>query len=234
MYEIRMNHPAKNALGNDLMGWLEFELERAGKEPLLISGTADAFSAGLNLKEVASLDERGMEAFLRRLDTLAARIYLHPAPTVACVSGHAIAGGCVLMMCCDWRVARRDPKIKIGVNEIALGACFPPAIFGIVRARLAPHVRERVMLGAGLSDVDEALALGLIDEIADDAEDIAKMRLQILSSYPRAPYALTKQVLRQGVTDVTPATLDRFRKKEVPLWASAEMKERVAVVLGKR
>ncbi|MDZ4774368.1 MAG: enoyl-CoA hydratase/isomerase family protein [Planctomycetota bacterium] len=234
MYEIRMQHPAKNSLGNDLMGWLEFELERAGKEPLLITGTADSFSAGLNLKEVASMDERSMEVFLRRLDALAARLYQHPAPTVACVSGHAIAGGCVLMMCCDWRVARRDPKIKIGVNEVSIGACFPPAIFGIVRARLAPHVRERVMLGAGLSNVDEALALGLIDEIADDAEDAAKMRIEILSSYPRAAYALTKSVLRQGISDVTPAALERFRKKEVPLWASAEMKERVAVVLGKR
>jgi enoyl-CoA hydratase/carnithine racemase len=234
MYEIRMQHPAKNALGNDLMGWLEFELERAGKEPILLAGTNESFSAGLNLKEVASFDERGMEAFLRRLDALAARLYQHPAPTVACVTGHAIAGGCVLMLCCDWRVARRDPKLKIGVNEVAIGACFPPAIFGIVQKRLAPHVRERLMLGAGLCNVDEALQLGLIDEIADDVEDQARMRIEMLASYPRAPYALTKQVLRQGVTDVSPAALERFKKKEVPLWTSAEMKERVSLVLGKR
>jgi enoyl-CoA hydratase/carnithine racemase len=234
MYEIRMQHPAKNALGNDLMGWLEFELERAGKESLLLTGTADSFSAGLNLKEVASFDERGMESFLRRMDALAARLYQHPAPTVACVNGHAIAGGCVLMMCCDWRVARRDPKIKIGVNEVAIGACFPPAIFGIVKSRLAPHVRERLMLGAGLCNVDEALQFGLIDEIADDAEDKARMRVEILSSFPRATYTLTKQVLHAGVTDVSAAALERFKKKEVPLWASSEMKERVAAVLGKR
>lgn len=234
MYEIRMQHPAKNALGNDLMGWLESELERAGSEPLLLTGTGDSFSAGLNLKEVASFDERNMEAFLRRMDALAERLYHHPAPTVACVNGHAIAGGCVLMLCCDWRVAKRDPKTKIGVNEAAIGACFPPAIFGIVKNRLSPHVRERVMLGAGLSNVDEALELGLVDEIADDAEDRARMRVQILSSYPRATYALTKKVLREGVTVATPAASERFKKIEVPLWASPEMKERVAVVLGKR
>lgn len=234
MYEIRMQHPAKNALGNDLMGWLEMELSKAGQEPIFFTGSADAFCAGLNLKEVASLDERGLTLFLKRIDLLAARMFNHPAPIVAAVNGHAIAGGCVLMMCCDWRVARRDPKIKIGVNEVAIGACFPPMILSIMMQRLGAHVRERVLLGAGLVDVDTALSLGLIDEIADDVEATAKAHLGRLSSYPRGTYTLTKQALRQGVTEVTPVAERRFREKEVPIWASPEMKSRVEAVLGKR
>ncbi|MBL8858012.1 MAG: enoyl-CoA hydratase/isomerase family protein [Planctomycetes bacterium] len=234
MYEIRMQHPAKNALGNDLMGWLEMELSRAGGEPILFTGSADAFCAGLNLKEVASLDERGLTLFLKRIDQLAAQLFNHPAPTVAAVNGHAIAGGCVLMLCCDWRVARRDPKLKIGVNEVAIGACFPPIIMSILSHRLSANVRERVMLGAELFDVDQALALGLIDAIEDDVEAAAKARLEKLAAYPRATYALTKMTLHQGVTDITPVAERRFREKEVPIWASAEMKSRVDAVLGKR
>jgi len=234
MYEIRMQHPAKNALGNDLMGWLEVEMSRAGTEPILLTGTADAFCAGLNLKEVASMDERGLTLFLKRIDALAALIFNHPAPTVACVSGHAIAGGCVIMMCCDWRVARRDPRIKIGVNEVAIGACFPPVILSILAHRLPAHVRDSVMLGAGLVDVDKALALGLVDEIADDAEAAARKKLESLAAYPRTTYALTKQTLRADVTDITPVAERRFREKEVPIWASVEMKRRVEAVLGKR
>ena len=65
------------------------DARHAGKEPILFAGTEDSFSAGLNLKEVASLDERGMEMFLRRMDDLMSRIYHHPAPTVACINGHA-------------------------------------------------------------------------------------------------------------------------------------------------
>src|SRR4029078_8575182 len=72
MHVIRMQHPAKNALGSDLMGWLDEEISRAGAAPILLTGTADAFSAGLALREVASLDAIGMEKFLRRLDVLAA------------------------------------------------------------------------------------------------------------------------------------------------------------------
>jgi enoyl-CoA hydratase len=231
MHIIRMQHPAKNALGSDLMGFLEEELLRAGSEPILLTGTGDAFSAGLDLKEVASLDTAGMERFLRRMDALALRLFHHPAPTVACVNGHAIAGGCVMTMCCDWRIAGRNPKTKIGVNEVAIGACFPPAILKLMAWRLSPHVRERVMLGAGLFDVDGALAMGLVDEVADDAEAAATARLQALSAHPRSTYALTKANLRGAVTTVTPADERRFREQEVPIWASSEMKARVAAVL---
>jgi len=234
MRVIRMQHPGKNALGSDLMGWLEEELSRAGSDPILLMGTGDAFSAGLDLREVAALDASGMERFLRRMDALAVRFHDHPAPAVACVNGHAIAGGCVLALCCDWRIARRDPKTRIGVNEVALGACFPPAILRIVAARLSPHVRERVMLGAGLFDVDKALELGLVDEIADDAEASATRRLEALAAHPRGTYALTKSSLRAGITTLTPADERRFREQEVPIWTGGEVKARMKAVLERK
>ncbi len=234
MHVIRMQHPAKNALGSDLMGWLEEETSRAATDPILLTGTADAFSAGLDLREVAGLDALGMEKFLRRLDLLAARLFNHPAPVVACINGHAIAGGAVLAACCDWRIAQRHTKTRIGTNEVAIGACFPPAILAIMTYRISPHVRERVLLGAGLFDVDGALGVGLIDEVVDDAETAAKQRLEVLAGYPRSTYALTKAILRGGVTTISPASERRFREQEVPIWSSPEMKARVAAVLTKR
>ena len=77
MYTIRMQHAAKNALGNDLMGWLESEIRNAGEQPIFLTGTADSFSAGLNLREVASFDGAAMERFLRRMDDLAVKLFLH-------------------------------------------------------------------------------------------------------------------------------------------------------------
>lgn len=232
MHEIRMQHAAKNALGTDLMSWLEGELDKAGDQPLLLTGNADAFSAGLNLREVASLDGAAMERFLRRMDDLSARLFQHPAPTVAFVNGHAIAGGCVLTMCCDWRVAAMSAKTRIGVNEVAIGACFPPSILKIMIHRLRPDIREQVLLGAGLHDVERALALGLIDEIGD--EGVALTRLRALSAHPRPTYANTKAALRGHVTPWTGAEERRFREREVPLWSSPEMKARMMAVLEKR
>ena len=70
MYTIAMNGPAKNALGTELMQWVRAELKQAGGQPVVLTGTADAFSAGLNLKELAGLDTEGMRAFLGELGFL--------------------------------------------------------------------------------------------------------------------------------------------------------------------
>jgi len=234
MHEIRMQHPGKNALGTDLIGWLDEELRRAGDEPILLTGTGDAFSAGLNLKEVLGLDRQGMETMLRRLDATIARLFLHPAPTVALVNGHAIAGGCILMLACDWRIAADEPRMRIGISEVALGACLPPIALNVVKRRLPPQAVERVVLGAQLHDPATALALGLVDEVSADAPTAALKRLQALAAHPPTTYAVTKRALRSGMTAVSTEDEHRFREQEVPIWTSKEMKERVAAVLNRK
>src|SRR5690606_9804653 len=104
MRELTIQGPGKNALGRELMGSLLAQLREADGEPLLLTGAGDAFSAGLNLKELLELDEAGMDGFRRLLGELSAALFDYPGPTVALVNGHAIAGGCVLALCCDWRV----------------------------------------------------------------------------------------------------------------------------------
>src|SRR5262245_45372855 len=120
MIEIRLDRPGKNALDTQAMAWILDQLRAAAGEPVLFTGAGDAFSAGLNLKEVARLDERGLFDFLRLLERTMTALYLYEGPTVALVNGHAIAGGCVLTVCCDYRVAAAAPGIKIGLNEVAL------------------------------------------------------------------------------------------------------------------
>src|SRR5436190_21503186 len=128
MFEITMEGPAKNALGTAMMTFLLDQLREAAGRPVLLSGSGDAFSAGLSLKEVASLDAEGMLGFLGLLERCMSALYLYPGPTVALVNGHAIAGGCVLTLCCDYRISTSSPRTRIGLNEVALGVRFPPRI----------------------------------------------------------------------------------------------------------
>src|SRR5580658_4730267 len=164
MVEITMNRPAKNALGSDMIAWLLERLEAAAGEPVLLTGSGDAFSAGLNLKEVASHDPPAMERFLTLLERCMSAFYLYPGPVVALVNGHAIAGGAVLMLTCDHRVATRDPRTRIGLNEVALGVRYPPRVFHIVQQRVPRSAHETVFLGAGLFAPGDARAHGLVDE----------------------------------------------------------------------
>ena len=230
-----MNGPAKNALGSEMMTWLLERLRDANGEPVLLTGSGDAFSAGLNLKEVASLDLEGMARFLRLLERCMSALYLYPGPTVALVNGHAIAGGCVLTLACDYRVATNDAKTRIGLNEVALGVRFPPRVLRIVRDRVPSASHVPVVLGAELFPPDRAMTHGLVDETSADAGTVARARLEALAAHPRDAYAATKRALRGALdSDLAPDDAEaRWLRECVPIWTGDDVKARVRKVLGK-
>jgi enoyl-CoA hydratase len=232
-YELVLEGPGKGSLGTAMMESILARLDEAGGEPVLFSGVGDAFSAGLNLKEIASLDPAGMTRFVELVEELMARIYDYPGPTVACVNGHAIAGGCVITLCCDHRVMTNDERARIGLNEVALGLVFPPKIFRIVRSRLPPRALHEVVLRAPLVDPKQGLRLGLVDELAEDVRATSEARIRELAALPRAAYVATKHALRQNVTAFTPAEYAEAMKATLPVWTGDEIKQRVLARLKK-
>ncbi len=235
VFEITMNAPRKNALGSEMMAWLRARLVEAAGRPVLLTGSGDAFSAGLDLREVAALDEASAPPFLAALETTMCALYQYPGPTVAHVNGHAIAGGCVLALCCDHRVADASTRARIGLNEVALGVRFPPRIFEIVRRRVpAPRVEE-VLLGAGLYRVADAASAGLIDVAAEDAGALARARVAALAALPRDAYAAHKADLRGRVEqDLVPDAAEaRWMAENARVWTSPEVKAKVLAVLSR-
>jgi len=234
VYEFVLNGPGKNALGSNVMQAIVDGVRTADGRPILVTGTGDAFSAGLNLKEVATLDRPGMERFLLLLDEVVDTLYGYPAPTVAAVNGHAIAGGCVIALCCDLRIAVNNPRARIGLNEVARGLEFPPKILALARQRIPAHALQRVVLEGGLHDPATALALGLLDEMAADPVARARECLKVLATHPPAIYAATKRVVRAGTLDLTDDQRRYFREHLVPSWCSTETKALVRAALERR
>lgn len=233
MITLTMKAPGKNALSSELMAWLIARLDEAGGEPVLLTGEGDAFSAGLNLKEVASLDRDGMSRFLGTLEWMVHALFHYAGPTVAWVNGHAIAGGCIIALACDHRLATTNPKARIGLNEIPLGLRFPPQTWRMVQHRVPSHAIERVVLEGALHAPDVALRLGLVDElVASEAE--ARAYAERVGQSPRAAYAAAKHALRHGALDVGPGEEQRFRDDVLPAWVTPELKARLLAVLGGR
>ena len=234
MREIRLDGPGKNSLGTTMLTFLLAELAAAAGEPVLLTGAGDAFSAGLNLREVLALEGDGMLEFLRLLERAIAALYLYPGPTVALVNGHAIAGGCVLTLACDHRVSAAHPKIKIGLNEVALGMRFPPRLLTMITRRVPPQFHTEVLLGAGLFDPAGALRVGIVDEIAADPRAVAEARLAALAANPAAAYALTKADLRGSEQDLCPdAAWDANLRAAVPVWTAPALKQKIAAMLAR-
>ncbi len=231
MHEIVMEGPGKNALGTQMMDFLLAELDRAGGDAVLLTGKGDAFSAGLNLKEVVALDDQGMAAFLRKLERLVCALFTYPGPTVAAVNGHAIAGGCVLALCCDLRVARADMDLRMGLNEVALGLQFPPGILRMIHKRISPERLSQALLGAELVRVDQAAALGYLDELTDrELLGYARERLGVLARHPKEAYAATKRALR-GDSTLAPGDDEAFARM-LPAWTARAVKDRIAALLA--
>lgn len=231
MKTILLEGPGKNSLSTELMMRTLAAVREAGDAPLLVTGAGDVFSAGLNLKEIAAADEAALGKFLGVLEELVQALYEHPGPTVAWVNGHAIAGGCVMTLCCDVRVMTARAGVSIGLNEVALGLRFPPLTFRMCRDRVPGPALARVLLEAELYLAPEAVALGLVDVIGEEAD--ARARLDKLARHPRGAYAAAKRAVRSSLA-VPEAEQRRFVSEVIPTWAAPELKERLRAVLDRK
>lgn len=199
---------------------LEEQVRAAGAQPLLVTGADGAFSAGLDLQALRRMDAAGVRDLLATIERVTLALFLHPAPTVAWVNGHAVAGGCLVVQACDVRVASDRAETRIGMTGVAIGLRYPPFVFDILRARLQPAAIEEILLGARRYDVGGARALGLLDEVVapDRAEERALELLAERAALPREAYAAAKLDLRRRHLS---GDSDGFLDAAVPSWTAA-------------
>ena len=233
-WELVLDGPGKNALSTAMLQSMLERLDAHPGRPFLLRGENGALSAGVDLKEIATKSAGEMPAYLELLDAVARRIFEWPAPTVAVLDGHAIAGGAVFALCCDQRIAQDDERLRIGLTEVAVGVMFPPRIWKMMTSRIAANQRPRVLLGAALVPPREACRLGLVDEVVPAALDAGRARLAQLAAYDPEVYRRTKAMLVAGVTDVTEDEHQRFLDEVVPAWSSPELRARLAARLAPR
>ncbi len=223
---IVLDGPGKNALGTGVMQTTLDAVRAAGGKPILLTGKGDSFSAGLNLKEIATLDEPGLGRFVGLFDDLVVALLSHDAPLVAAVNGHAIAGGCFLLLCADYRVVTANAGARIGLTEVPMGLPFPPRAFNLAKARIPPHALHRVLLEGATHAPEVAKELGIVDEVAGDPVTRGHLHLEQLAASPRAAYAHTRRALNRSIVELSEVEKRVFEKEMLPLW----MKRRAELV----
>lgn len=202
---IRMQGRHGNAINPDLLRGLaaafgEAETARSVHGVLLASG-GKLFSPGLDLQELLPLDRPTMAAFMDQFCATLSALYTFPKPVLAAVSGHAVAGGCVLAMTADMRLIKRGARI--GLNEVKVGVPLPYGVAQLLRETVhRPALTEIAMLGKNYSD-EEAVAVGFAHEVleADGFEAACMQRLTEFAERDPAALALTKRYLRQPAAD---------------------------------
>jgi enoyl-CoA hydratase len=165
------------------------------------------------------------ERFVAALSEAFLAVFDHPAPVVAAVNGHAIAGGCVFAMCADVRLMSAG---TIGLTELAVGVPFPVAALEICRFVMGTSV-ARAALRATTINAGTALAQGWIDAVVpnDDLLPRAIATARELGQYSPAAYAATKRQLHQPVRTVIDAGKEVDAKVRAS-WITEETRGRIS------
>ena len=95
---------------------------------LIITGKPNFFTAGLDIVELYNYDDEAMAKFWDDFMMLIHKLVAFKKPLIASITGHSPAGGCVIAICCDYRVMAKG-KYTIGLNEIPVGITVPNSIF---------------------------------------------------------------------------------------------------------
>ncbi|MBP7366588.1 MAG: enoyl-CoA hydratase/isomerase family protein [Pseudoxanthomonas sp.] len=241
--ELRLARPPVNALDPALCRALITTLDAAvadGVDAVVLSGAPGIFSAGLDVPHLMALGQdrqalhAGWGAFFGAARSLAAlRI-----PVVAALTGHAPAGGCVLSLCCDYRVMARSPNpvkpFMIGMNETQVGLAVPEGAQQLMRRVIGPYRAERLLVSGSMVAADEALRIGLVDTVVevDQVVPHALEWLSTLLALPRAPMLLTRSLARADlVRALEPQNLDLERFVEG--WYDADTQAGLRALLAR-
>jgi enoyl-CoA hydratase len=227
---LRLAHGKVSALDVELLDALLRELDGAaqGARALVLTGTGTIFSAGVDLFRLTQEGADYVRRFLPLLSRLLRALFAFPRPVVAAANGHAIAGGCVLVLACDVRLMAEGAG-RIGIPELLVGVPFPTAALEVVRFAV-PCDKVQALLYTGRTlPPQDALAAGLVDEVvAPDAlparaQEIARQ----LALIPPQAYRLTKQALRAEALGRMDGASEAHERALLEAWSAAETHEHI-------
>ena len=224
--ELQLNRPPANALSPELISALTRSLKDAqqdGARALVLSGRPGMFSAGLDIPLLLTLNRSDIAVLWRDFYEFLHILAASPVPVVAAITGHAPAGGIVLTLFCDWRVAA-EGNWKIGLNEVQVGLQLPPVIYLALTRLVGSHQAERLAVRGLLLTPAEAVAVGLMDDLVAVGQVVpsAIKWCHEMLSLPRTSMSITRQQARGDLVALFERDLNRELDMVIANWCSEE------------
>jgi enoyl-CoA hydratase/carnithine racemase len=231
---VILDRPPANAFAPELVSRLRDVLtETSGARALVLaSANPGIFSAGWDLPRIAALNRGEMSQYFDSFCDLVREIFTYPAPVIAALPGHAIAGGLIVACAADERYAP-EGAARFGLSEVALGVPLPACCVELFAYVLGPRRMERLTASAENLPATEALSLGLLDRVvaAADLLEASLERARRLARGSAAAHAEVKRRARSGAV----ARFDAARKDDpfLDFWFSPEARKRIAALVEK-
>ena len=236
---VKLNRGVTNAMNAELIRELADTLEKLRTMPdvraiVLSSNNEKFFSIGLDIPQLYDLAEEAFREFYKAFNRVCMELYTLPKPTVAGITGHAIAGGCILALCCDYRMIAEGRKL-MGLNEIKLGVPVPYVADCILKSIVGRREAQEMMKSGEFYQSEVLLKKGLVDEVVPQAEVIARAmeKAEILSSMPPEVYRKTKEDRIEQVEVRIRARLEEKERDFIEMWFSDEARKRLREAMEK-
>ena len=203
---VTFNRPqARNALTFPMYDRLAEICQQADRDRaikvLIFTGAGDkAFAAGTDINQFRDFKtpQDAMD-YEERNDRVAGLLEQCRVPTIAAIAGACTGGGAAIAACCDLRIGTRTAKFGFPIAR-TLGNCLSMANYGRLAALLGPARVKEIIFTARLVEAQEALALGLLSEVVEDAAALQKRADELaalLASHAPLTLRATKEALRR-------------------------------------
>jgi enoyl-CoA hydratase len=222
---LLLSRPPTNAMTRQVYREIVAAADELGRRDdvaaVIVFGGHEIFSAGDDMPELRTLTPKEADAAARVRREAVDAVAAIPKPTVAAITGYALGAGLTLALAADWRVS--GDNAKFGATEILAGLI--PGGGGIARlARVAGPSRTKELVFSGrFFDAEEALALGLIDEMVapDDVYDAAAAWARRFLDGPQHALAAAKAGINAAFAESADG-LDTERRRYVEVFTAGQ------------
>ena len=162
----------------------------------MLTGAGQVFCAGVDVRAFTSYNRDQRHAMVRAITRMVAQLLAIPGPVVAAVNGHALGGGFVLMLGCDYRIATDSELAKLGMTEAQAGIPFPAGPVEIIRNELAPELLRHLTLSSAVLTPRDFLQSRVLDELCP-VQDLRSRALAMATKLAAQPgFQAVKQQVR--------------------------------------
>nr|ACO52013.1 3,2-trans-enoyl-CoA isomerase, mitochondrial precursor [Aquarana catesbeiana] len=205
---MKMKNPPVNGLSLELLTEFsisleKLEIDRGCRGLILTSASPKVFSAGLDITEMCGKSAEHYAAFWKAVQEMWLKLFGSNMVTIAAINGSSPAGGCLMAMCCDYRIMADSPKYAIGLNETQLGIVAPFWFKDTMTHTVGSRVTEQSLQLGQMYPAPAALKFGLVDQLVpeDKVQITAAAAMAQWLSVPDHARQITKPMIRKPIVD---------------------------------